>query len=361
MLGVDATIQIADYYFTFVTYQNLLLETQRGNYPVSIGPGILHKRKLASSYKNLPLLMIKYRPALNGVLVYGADGEENLFKAFGDVFGDARHLRCDIHLRDNIQQKLSELGVTKEHSIEIMSDIFGRNSGDKREGGLVDCTSSEEFDKACEFAVKKWANYSKGKEFVQYFLGARSDVLRKSCRADIRSMCGLGYPPRIYTQNANECMTRLIKHKKPTHYGENALTLMEYVERIKSEVRRQQDEQFLAVIGRGEYKLKKEFKFLQVNEAEYYRMTPKQKDELKMKFFTTSMSEMNEIISSEANPATGSCSNLSVTAKESQIIDVPFPILSPMFEKASRTVEHKDRIGKSLLAKTENKHVSHSW
>lgn len=29
-LGVDATFQIADYYFTFVTYQNLLLETKKG-------------------------------------------------------------------------------------------------------------------------------------------------------------------------------------------------------------------------------------------------------------------------------------------------------------------------------------------
>ena len=170
VLGVDATFQIADYYFTFVTCQNLLLETERGNHPVCIGPGILHKRKLKSSYKNLPLLMIKYQPCISGILVYGTDGEENLFESFRDVFNDARHLRCDMHLRDNIQHKLNELGMAKELSLKIMSDIFGKTVGDKREGGLVDCTSSDDFDQACDNAVEKWSSLVKGEEFISTFL-----------------------------------------------------------------------------------------------------------------------------------------------------------------------------------------------
>ncbi|CAB4029271.1 Hypothetical predicted protein [Paramuricea clavata] len=347
VLGVDATFQISDYYFTFVTYQNLLLETERGNHPVTIGPGILHKRKLTSSYKNLPLLMTKYQPGINGVLVYGTDGEPNLYHAFSDVFSDAKHLRCDIHLRDNIQHKLDELGMTKEFSMEIISDIFGKNVGDKREGGLIDCTSSDDFDQACDIAVKKWSNFSKGEEFVKYFLDGRSDVLRESCRADIRSMCGLGYPPRVYTQNANECMNRVIKQTKPTQYGKKSLTFLEYVEKIESEVKRQQEEQFLAVIGRGEYRLRKEFEFLHVDEANFYRMTPKQKIDMKKKFFTISVSEKNGNVSStETNPVSTQSYSLSVTATQSQIINVPFQILRPMFEKASRTVETKSNVWK---------------
>ncbi len=345
VLGVDATFQIADYYFTFVTYHNLLLETAKGNHPVCIGPGVLHKRKLKSSYKNLPLLMMKYQPGISGVLVFGTDGELNLYHAFSDVFTDARHLRCDIHLRDNIQRKLQELGIAKEIALEIMSDIFGKNVGDKREGGLIDCTSPDEFDRACDNAVEKWSNLDKGKEFVPYFLDGRSDVLRESCRADVRSICGLGCPPRMYTQNANECMNRVIKQTKPTQYGKKSLTLMEYVEKIKSEVNRQHEEQFLAVIGRGEYRLKEEFKFLAVNETDFYRMTPKQKEELKARFFKASVSDTSgntvvPVVDSRVN-----C-NLSVAAAQSQIIDVPFPILQPMFQKASRTVENKNNIWK---------------
>ena len=355
VLGVDATFQIADYYFTFVTYHNLLLETAKGNYPVCIGPGILHKRKLKSSYKNLPLLMIKYQPEISGVLVFGTDGEPNLYEAFSDVFTDARHLRCDIHLRDNIQHKLHELGIAKEAAMEIMSDIFGKNVGDKREGGLIDCTSPDEFDQACVNAVKRWSNFSKGDEFVQYFLNGRSDVLRESCRADIRSICGLGCPPRLYTQNANECMNRVIKQTKSTQYGKKSLTLLEYVEKIKSEVNRQHEEQFLAVISRGEYRLKKEFQFLSVNETDFYRMTPKQKAELKTRFFKAITSGTCEYVNTAVrNVDSHVDSNLSVTAAQSQIIDVPFPILQPMFQKASRTVENKNNIWKVPPVKDGN-------
>ena len=54
--------------------------TDKGNHPVFIGPGILHKQKLCTSYKTLPLLMSKYHIGTNGVLVKGTDGEETLAK-----------------------------------------------------------------------------------------------------------------------------------------------------------------------------------------------------------------------------------------------------------------------------------------
>ncbi|CAB3977442.1 Hypothetical predicted protein [Paramuricea clavata] len=82
IVGVDATFQIAGFYFTFTTYRNLMLTTEKGNHPVFIGPGILHKQKLYTSYKTLPLLMSKYCAGTSGVLVYGTDGEEKMAKAF---------------------------------------------------------------------------------------------------------------------------------------------------------------------------------------------------------------------------------------------------------------------------------------
>ena len=45
----------------------------------------------------------------------------------------------------------------------------------------------------------------------------------------------------------------------------------------------------------------KEFLFLQVNETDFYRMTAKQKAELKNKFFMTSMSEKNQNIAIPPN------------------------------------------------------------
>jgi len=46
--------------------------------------------------------------------------------------------------------------------MEIASDIFGNNVGERREGGLIDCTSSQDFDQACANAVNKWSKLSKG-------------------------------------------------------------------------------------------------------------------------------------------------------------------------------------------------------
>lgn len=106
ILGVDCTFQIADYYYTFTTYRNLMLTTEKGHHPVCIGPGILHKQKLLTSYKTLPLLMTKYRRETTDVLVFGTDGEENLYNAMAEVFVNAKHLCCDIHLKDNVKRKL---------------------------------------------------------------------------------------------------------------------------------------------------------------------------------------------------------------------------------------------------------------
>lgn len=144
VLGVDATFQIATFYFTFTTYRNLMLTTEKGNHPVFIGPGILHKQKLQTSYQTLPLLMTKYHKGTSGVLVYGTDGEENIASAFSQVFPNAQHLCCDIHMKENVKRKLAECGIMGHIASEIMYDIFGKAvSGDKVEGGLIHCTSAE--------------------------------------------------------------------------------------------------------------------------------------------------------------------------------------------------------------------------
>ena len=91
-----------------------MLETQQETNPVCTGPGVLHKRKLEESYYTLPSLMVKYQPETRGVLFVGTDDEENIWKALNNVFLDALHLRCDIHLKDNVKQKLSELAINSK-------------------------------------------------------------------------------------------------------------------------------------------------------------------------------------------------------------------------------------------------------
>ena len=207
------------------------------------------------------------------------------------VFEEAKHLRCDIHLRDNVKRKLSELEITGSVASEIVSDIFGKALGEVTEGGLVDCTSGAEFDTALDNVKRKWATLHKnGAKFTTYFLTEKAEVIRESATADIRSMCGLGFPPKVYTQNASKNMNRSVKANEDAKLAKKPDGFLPSIEHIRAEVKRQQDEQFLAVIGRGEYHLTEDFSFLGINE-DFFRMSAKQRDSLKKKFFSASMSD----------------------------------------------------------------------
>ncbi len=50
------------------------------------------------------------------------------------VFSDAIHLRCDMHLKDNIKTKLADLKIDSVAAQEITRDIFGCNLDGTREG-----------------------------------------------------------------------------------------------------------------------------------------------------------------------------------------------------------------------------------
>ena len=291
VLSVDATFNVAEHYFTFGTYRNLMLETSQGVNPICIGPGVLHKKKLESSYYALPSSIVKYRMETRGVLVIGTDGEENLWNAMASVFTDAVHLRCDIHLKDNVKQKLSVLKVDPIPSREITHDIFGCNLDGAREGGLVDCKSEEEFDMAIEDIKKRWPPlHTNAASFLDYFLAGPANTIKDSMRADIRSMCGLGFPPTTYTQNDSECLNRYVKENAK---GPRDVTrsLVDAVKNIESVVKRQFDKQFLAVIGKGTYRLAEEFEHMKIEENQYYQMSSTQKKKLRKRFFECTMSE----------------------------------------------------------------------
>lgn len=327
VLGVDATFQVGDFYFTFTTYSNLMLQTKRGNYPVCIVPGILHKQKTECSYKSLPVLMTKYHSNTKGVLVFGADGELNLARAMGDIFHNAKHLRCDIHMRDNVQRKLTKLGITGLPASNIVSDIFGKDVGDVREDGIVDCKYVDEFDVAMSTIWPKL--YEQGSRFLEYFKDKKMQDIRESCNAELRSICGLGFPPEAYTQNANESMNRLIKEvSKSQVYGPREKRILPHIKHIQKEVERQNNKQFLAVIGRGELSLADEFAHLRVNEHDFYCMSDAQKDALRKRYFQQAMTSIDE---SSSHPNT---TPLSVKPEQSQIIQITFEILKPMFNKA---------------------------
>ena len=101
----------------------------------------------------------------------GTDGEENLWNALSSVLSDAINRRCDMHLKDNVKRKLSELNIGLSAAHEIKGDIIGVKLASAREGGLVDCHSEKEYNEALEVITKRSPPlHENAKSFLEYFL-----------------------------------------------------------------------------------------------------------------------------------------------------------------------------------------------
>ena len=167
VLGVDPTFNFGKYYVTVTTYHHLWLRTKEESHPVCIGPVMIHNKKEASSYHELSSTMIKSKPEIRKTVVYGTDGEKSLLDGFGWTLANARHLLCDLHMKDNIAAKSQELGIRGETAQIFMTDIFGKTAGSERIRGLIDEASSQSVDSAMENFKAKWTSlYSQGQRFV---------------------------------------------------------------------------------------------------------------------------------------------------------------------------------------------------
>ena len=87
------------------TYQHLMLSSQQAsNYPVFIGPMFVHVKKDFPAYNFFSSALIGLQPRLVDLRAFGTDGEAALAEA---SFPKACHLRCFLHFKGNIEQKLN--------------------------------------------------------------------------------------------------------------------------------------------------------------------------------------------------------------------------------------------------------------
>lgn len=343
-LSVDVTFNLGDFYVAVTTYRNLLLKTKNECHPVMIGPIMLHQQRLYDSYYTLASSLVRLRPALKQLLCYGTDEEENLYKAFGDVFPFALHLLCDIHMEDNIMRKLFELGLQRALANEFKREIFGKNKGSVREPGLIDYMTEDEFQRQLEMLRPVWEKrHTNGGKFYEYFVHHKAPLILKCMGAAVRIMAGLGYPPDIYTQNGSECGNFIIKHDKSST---KKLTMVECVELLRTVVARQETLEYLAMCGQGEWNLDKKYEQKKIEEAKFYRMTEEQRKRAFEKFYVMNTTpedpEANQSMPTAGNTAAAS-SNISVTPSDTQILHVPFEKLTGIFSKANSLMSDAQR------------------
>ena len=140
----------------------------------------------------------------------------------------------------------------------------------------------------------------------------------KGCmRSDIRASCGLGYPPKPYTQNANECINCWLK---PGNVSK-CKTFTDVVKRVNDFAQAQEKQVALSLSGQGEWKLDETLSSFNIGQK-FFQKNPHQRQQ-----FIKQFNNESALYDCGGEPVTSKNeSQLSISAANSGILFPPFQI-----------------------------------
>jgi len=221
--------------------------------------------------------IIGAHPPLSRILAVGTDGESNLSAAILNNLPFAQHVRCAVHLRRDIQEKMKEIGVPKQYQSFFVEDVMG-SFHSPHAIGLVDANTPEEFDEMLSNLQSVWqkreAEFSSRSPVVyQWFVKYHAEDVRNFMITTVRERVGLGKPPSHYTTNANESINNVVK--QALHYEEKDWD--KFCDEMFKLVKIQYQELEKAVIRTGEYRFKANFAHLEKSLAAWTKMSVEQR------------------------------------------------------------------------------------
>ena len=149
--------------------------------------------------------------------------------------------------------------------------------------GLADSTDDEDFDLKLESCIEKWGtlemsltNSAAMTIFPEWFKKNFADVVKKSMLASTRRCAGLGGQPTTwYTNNDPESIHHKVKDDKRNQ--KKNMTIPDFILHLEQEVVMQYHQEELAVIRRGECRLREQYKFLEIEEDIWFAMSPERR------------------------------------------------------------------------------------
>ena len=216
VLTIDTTYKLGEFYVTPMTYPHLMIKDIKSKkHPIILGPMLVHQKVDFPAFNYFASTLIGLQKELKHVLAFGTDGDKAL--ALSHNFPFAIQLRCFLHFKKNVEQKLREFGIPSHLAQEFVANIFGKHVGNTYQEGLVDSCSLDEFDQCLEGLKELWDEQEKpfapasGPQFHRHFIQYNADVVHYHMRKDLRESTGLGSPPSIFTTNASESLNATIK------------------------------------------------------------------------------------------------------------------------------------------------------
>ena len=341
VLSIDATFNCGSFYVTLTSFANKMFVNKQGKHPAMIGPSILHTTKEFEDYHYLIKQLKVHCKCFECLQAFGTDGETNISNAGACELPEAIHVRCKIHICDNIEEKLKNLSFGKSARGEIINTIFGRRLGEERVKGLADAESADDFDSMLEDVKEDWdrveSTQRSGKpKFHEWFKMRLGQVFKENVIAPIRQIAGLGSPPEFYTQNVAECVNMIIKADAGRKMG-----WADFCRSLQETVERQEREWKKAVHQMGEYRLSPQFKHLEVRSDKWIAMTIAQKEAHLKKVFEKPLDKLGRSCEGdiEVEEDDTHISNLSVAYEDCGITTVSRSNLKAMWIAATRILE----------------------
>ena len=343
VLGIDPTFNLGKFYVTVTTftYSHVVNKTTKRS-PTFFGPMFVHTEKNYESYYFFFSTLLKLEPKLDGIIAVGTDGEQAIVKALNAVFmGKPVHLRCFIHMKDNIRRKLTELLLPETIREEIIRDIFGTQQGTVYVMGILDALSPADFDDRLSSLKTKWDELEHSvhphqePQFYQWLLKNEVEDMKVSMIASVRESAGLGSPPVAYTTNRNESMNKVAKSYadyRQSSWVQLANNMFDLVNAQTKVVEK-------AVYGMGEYKFKPTYKRLDVGSSKWFVMSCEQRQKHLRKVFGMHCIpvETDTVASAEGGIPPGEVvKRLSIPPERSGITTISPELLERTWRKAEK-------------------------
>ena len=216
LLGIDMTYKVGPFYTTIISFAHPMFVYRNDDqkHPTIFAGMMTSTTRDETDYNYLATQL-----GTQGIktLIYGTDGEyalekgmENKFPIEGVEAGrKSIKLRCFNQVRDNLEAELKELGIKDYRS--IVDSILGREFGDARIDGLVDCETVDFREKYAEEA-KTWpSEFQMYMESRKLWVRPLKETLLLCMGRDTTVAGGLGDPPNKFDNQRAESLNNVFK------------------------------------------------------------------------------------------------------------------------------------------------------
>lgn len=169
----------------------LLKDRATGNPPLLLGPTLVHTRKNEDTFSYFGATLTGLDKELKNVRFIGLDREEAVESRMSPFLNVSTWWACKRNVEEDCRRKLSTLGISQENSSPFLQDIFGCDA--KKEKGLIDSESVDDFDAKLESLEKIWNVREKkararkwNSEFHKYFLKHVAQDMKKKIISPVR-------------------------------------------------------------------------------------------------------------------------------------------------------------------------------